>query len=90
MTTRLALGTYARQGGGTFAGLVLGSHVIDVAIAHAAYRGSSSKGPGPLSDTTTLLGILEDWERNFDVLQSMAEFVGKEGPASMSCGRRYN
>ena len=86
MTTRFALGTYARQGGGAFVGLVLGSHVIDVAIAHAAYRGSSGKGPGPLSETTTLLGILEDWERNFDVLQAIAEFVSKEGPASAVFG----
>jgi len=82
MATRFALGTYARQGGGALVGLVLGSHVVDVAIAHAAYRGSSRSGPGPLTDTTTLLGILEDWERNFEVLQEIAAFVGREGPAS--------
>ncbi len=82
MTTRFALGTYARNGGGSFVGLVVGAHVIDIGIAHAAYRGSPGKRADALGDTNTLLGILEDWERNFEVLQSMAEFVAKEGPPS--------
>ena len=82
MATRFALGTYKRPGGGTLVGMVLGAQVVDVGIAHAAYRGSAKAKTGPLSETSTLLGIIEDWSRNFDVLQAIAEFIESEGRAS--------
>ena len=71
------LATLTRPGGGPFVAIVLGDEAIDVAAAHAAYRGSGRAGV--LSTTASMLGLLENWDANFSVLQEIVGFLGKEG-----------
>lgn len=71
------LGTFAKPGGVPFAAIVLGNDAVDLSLAHAAYR-ASSRGAA-LSATDSILGLLEDWEANFAVLQEIVAFLEKEG-----------
>ena len=58
-----ALGTFSRSGGRRFAGLVKGDRVTSVASLDA--------GVG----AETVLGLLEDWPRNFSLLRKAADRV---------------
>jgi 2-keto-4-pentenoate hydratase/2-oxohepta-3-ene-1,7-dioic acid hydratase in catechol pathway len=71
------LGTFAKPGGTPFAAIVLGNDVVDLSLAHAAYR--ASPGRDALSATGSILGLLENWEANFAVLQEIVAFLQKEG-----------
>lgn len=76
------LGTFA-SGGRRFVGLVPdGGEVIDIGAAHAAYAASPRAGAGRLLRTGSLLGLLEDWDASFAVLQAMADFLHAEGTGS--------
>ena len=75
------LGTFER-GGRRFAGLVIGDHAVDLGAAHGAFADSSYGKRGRLTDASSVLGLLQDWDRNFAALQPFAEFVGSEGFAS--------
>jgi 2,4-diketo-3-deoxy-L-fuconate hydrolase len=81
MSTPFKLGTFAKSGA-SFAGIVLGEDVADIAVAHKAYRDSPQGRAGALGTTDGIFGLLQDWDRNFAVLQAMVEFIGKEGVAS--------
>ena len=78
--TPFKLGTYARAGG-SFAAIVLGDDAIDIAAVQAAYRDSPAGKAGALG-ATDLFGMLQDWDRNFAVLQAMVGFIGQEGVQS--------
>jgi 2-keto-4-pentenoate hydratase/2-oxohepta-3-ene-1,7-dioic acid hydratase in catechol pathway len=71
------LGTFAKPAGGPFAAIVLGESVIDLSKAHAAY--GASRRASALTATDSILGLLEDWEANFAVLQEIVVFLEKEG-----------
>src|SRR2546429_7726842 len=71
------LGTFAKRDDPPFVGIVLGNDVIELAAAHAAYRASPHRGT--LSETGSILALLEDWDANFSVLQEMVAFIEKEG-----------
>jgi 2,4-diketo-3-deoxy-L-fuconate hydrolase len=71
------LGTFAKPNGGPFAALVLGESVVDLSKAHAAY--GASRRASALSATDSILGLLEDWDANFAVLQEIVAFLEKEG-----------
>jgi 2,4-diketo-3-deoxy-L-fuconate hydrolase len=71
------LGTFGRPSGTTFAGIVLEDEVIDLTLAHTAYRASAHRHA--LSATESLLGLLENWDANFAVLQEIVAFLEKEG-----------
>jgi 2,4-didehydro-3-deoxy-L-rhamnonate hydrolase len=58
-------------------GEALGDDAIDLKSAHAAYRAAARKGE--LSTTDSVLGLLEDWDKNFAVLQEIVAFLEKEG-----------
>jgi 2,4-diketo-3-deoxy-L-fuconate hydrolase len=71
------LGTFAKPNGAPFAAIVLGDSVIDLSKAHAAY--GASRRASALSTTDSILGLLENWEANFAVLQEIVAFLEKEG-----------
>jgi 2,4-didehydro-3-deoxy-L-rhamnonate hydrolase len=74
------LGTFAKPGGAPFVAMVLGDDVFDLSLAHAAYRAAPRRGA--LSATGSILGLLENWDANFTLLQEIAAFLEKEGPSS--------
>jgi 2,4-didehydro-3-deoxy-L-rhamnonate hydrolase len=77
------LGTFAKPGGAPFVGIVLGDDVVDLAMAHAAYRAAARRGD--LRATGSLLAVLDDWEANFPVLQEIVAFLEQEGLRSQAC-----
>jgi len=76
--TPFKLGTFAKRGEPPFVGIVLGNNdIIELSTAHAAYRASPHRGT--LSETGSILALLEDWDANFSVLQEMVAFIEREG-----------
>ena len=71
------LATLAKPGGSPFAAIVLGDDAVELAAAHAVYR--SSAGKGALCSSDGIQGLLENWDKNFSVLQEIAAFLEKEG-----------
>ncbi|MBO0754890.1 MAG: fumarylacetoacetate hydrolase family protein [Bradyrhizobiaceae bacterium] len=71
------LGTFAKPGGVPFAAIVLGDDAVDLSLAHSAYRASTRRDA--LNVTDSILGLLENWEANFAVLQEIVVFLEKEG-----------
>ena len=69
--TPFKLGTFAKQGGGAFAAIVLGDD--DVINLKAAPNAAA------LSSTDSIDGLLEDWDANFAVLQRISDALQKEG-----------
>ena len=72
------LGTFA-SAGRRFAGVVMDDRVIDLAAVHPHFAKSSGARSGVLSDPGSVLGLLQDWDRNFPVLQAIAAFITKQG-----------
>ena len=70
------LGTFVKPDGAPFAAIVLDDTAVDLAQAHDAYRGSGRRGA--LSSTGSIQGLLDDWDRNFAVLQEIVAFLDKE------------
>lgn len=70
------LGTFARPNGKPFAAIVLDETAIDLAAAHAAW---DAAGRRALGATASLQDLLDDWDRNFAILQEMAAFLEREG-----------
>jgi 2,4-didehydro-3-deoxy-L-rhamnonate hydrolase len=65
------LGTFAKQGGGAFAAIVLGDD--DVINLKAAPNAAALSGTDSIDD------LLEDWDANFVVLQKISDTLQKEG-----------
>ena len=72
------LGTFP-SAGRRFAGVVMDDRVIDLAAVHPHFAKSSGARSGVLSDPGSVLGLLQDWDRNFPVLQAIAAFITKQG-----------
>lgn len=81
-TSFFALATYQLPGKSAFPALVMGEYAFEIAPLHGAYCDSAWGRTGALSATASVLHLLEDWDRNFAVLQAIADFVREEGPAS--------
>ena len=58
--------------------IVRGDDAIYLTAAYATYRLAAHRGT--LSTTADILGLLEDWDKNFAVLQEIVAFLEKEGP----------
>jgi 2,4-diketo-3-deoxy-L-fuconate hydrolase len=71
------LGTFVKPSGAPFTAIVLGNDVVDLPLAHTAYRASAHRHA--LSTTDSLLGLLQGWDANFAVLQEVVAFLEKEG-----------
>jgi 2,4-didehydro-3-deoxy-L-rhamnonate hydrolase len=67
--TPFKLGTFAKNGGGAFAAIVLDDDVIDLKLG----RGSA------LSSTETIDGLLENWDANFAALQEIVARIEADG-----------
>jgi 2,4-diketo-3-deoxy-L-fuconate hydrolase len=67
--TPFKLGTFAKNGGGAFAAIVLGDDVIDLKLG----RGSA------LSAAESIDGLLENWDTNFAALQEIVARLEKDG-----------
>ena len=77
--TPFKLGTFAKQGGGAFAAVVLGDDAIALAAATAAAR--------KLSTTDSIDGLLDNWDLNFAALQEIVAALEKEGrPGAVKLG----
>ncbi len=77
------LATLRKLNGSAFVAIVLGDDAIDLKAAQAAY------GKGRLSTTDSMIGLLENWDANFAVLQEIVAFIEKDGlPAGVGQGRR--
>jgi 2,4-diketo-3-deoxy-L-fuconate hydrolase len=83
--TAFKLATLAKSGGNAFVAVVLGDDAIDLKSAHTAYRAAGRKGE--LSASDDMLGLLEDWDKNFAVLQEIVAFLEKEGTAKSSTAK---
>jgi 2,4-didehydro-3-deoxy-L-rhamnonate hydrolase len=75
--TAFKLATLAKPDGNAFVAIALGDEAIDLKAAHAAFRAAGRKGE--LSATDSMLGLLEQWDKNFAVLQEIVAFLEKEG-----------
>jgi 2,4-didehydro-3-deoxy-L-rhamnonate hydrolase len=71
--TPFKLATLRKPNGTAFVALVLGDDAVDLKTAHAAYA------KGRLSASETMVGLLEDWDANFAVLQEIVAFIEKNG-----------
>ena len=71
------LGTFATPNGDPFAAIVLGNEAMDLTRAYEIYRGSARRKA--LSSTNSILGLLQNWEANFPVLQDIVALLEKEG-----------
>jgi 2,4-didehydro-3-deoxy-L-rhamnonate hydrolase len=83
--TAFKLATLAKSGGNAFVAVVLGDDAVDLKSADVAYRAAGRKGE--LSGADSMLGLLEDWDRNFAALQEIVAFLekdGKSGAAKLS------
>ncbi len=80
--TAFKLATLAKGDGNAFVAIVLGDDAIDLEAAHDAFRAAGRKSK--LSASGCMLGLLEQWDRNFAVLQEVVAFLEKEGVAK--CG----
>jgi 2-keto-4-pentenoate hydratase/2-oxohepta-3-ene-1,7-dioic acid hydratase in catechol pathway len=76
--TAFKLATLAKPDGNAFVAIVLGDDAVDLKAADAAFQASSRKGK--LSSAESVLGLLDDWDRNFAVLQEVVAFLEKQGP----------
>ena len=79
--TTFKLGTFARRGQKPFVGLVLQDRIVDLRAVRATFGASRGEG-APLAAATSLMDILDDWERAFPALQDYAQRVATEGLAS--------
>jgi 2-keto-4-pentenoate hydratase/2-oxohepta-3-ene-1,7-dioic acid hydratase in catechol pathway len=68
---------FAKPNGEPFAAIVLGEDIIDLTLAHEAYRASS--GRSVLSPSDSILALLGNWDANFAALQEIVAFLEKEG-----------
>jgi 2,4-didehydro-3-deoxy-L-rhamnonate hydrolase len=75
------LGTFASSKG-RFAGLVMRNDVVDLSEGYKLFAASSPFLRGVLREPISVLGLLQDWDRNFAALQSIAAFVLAEDPGS--------
>jgi 2,4-didehydro-3-deoxy-L-rhamnonate hydrolase len=71
------LATLAKSGGSPFVAIVLGDDAVDLAAAHTGYGAGARRGA--LSATDSILGLLENWDANFAVLQEVVAFLEREG-----------
>src|ERR1700760_4012435 len=71
--TVFKLATLRKPNGSSFVAIVLGEDAVDLKTAHAAY------GKGRLSASESMMGLLEDWDANFAVLQEIVAFIEKNG-----------
>ena len=71
--TPFKLATLRRPGGDAFVAIVLGDDAIDLKAAHAAH------GKGRLSAPGDMIGLLENWDANFAVLQEIVAALEKSG-----------
>jgi 2,4-didehydro-3-deoxy-L-rhamnonate hydrolase len=71
------LGTFAKQYGDAFAAIVLADDIVDLTLAHEAYRASGRRNA--LSASHSILGLLGNWDANFAALQDIVAFLEKEG-----------
>ena len=76
--TPFKLATFAKNGGGAFAAVVLGDDVIDLRSLRAATFGS-----------TSIDALLDDWDANFAKLQEAVAVVQKEGVPSDTAKLSY-
>jgi 2-keto-4-pentenoate hydratase/2-oxohepta-3-ene-1,7-dioic acid hydratase in catechol pathway len=83
--TAFKLATLAKSDGNAFVAVVLGDDAIGLKSAHAAYRAAGRKGE--LSGSDTVFGLLEDWDKNFAVLQEIVAFLEKEGTAKSGAAK---
>src|SRR5438270_4861365 len=82
--TPFKLGTFVKRGEPPFIGIVLANDdIIELSAAHAAYRASPHRGT--LSETGSILALLENWDANFSVLQEIVAFLEKERPKLHAC-----
>ena len=75
--TPFKLGTFAKRADPPFVGIVLGNNVIELTAAHAAYRASPHRGT--LSETGSILAVLENWDA------MLGKFSG-DAPLCSTCG----
>jgi 2,4-didehydro-3-deoxy-L-rhamnonate hydrolase len=75
--TAFKLATLAKPDGNAFVAIVLGDDAIDLKAAEAAFQAAGRKGE--LSASDSMRGLLEQWDKNFAVLQEVVAFLEKEG-----------
>lgn len=73
------LGTFRGQDGCVFVAFVRGNKAVAIASCHKHYAASPFAKAGTLSATDSIAGLLDDWQRNFSVLQAMSDFAQSEG-----------
>jgi 2-keto-4-pentenoate hydratase/2-oxohepta-3-ene-1,7-dioic acid hydratase in catechol pathway len=71
--TEFKLGTFARNGGDPFVGLVLAEKIYPLSGVAEAY---GKRGP---TTTAGIQEMLDDWDANFEALCAIAEFVADGG-----------
>jgi 2,4-diketo-3-deoxy-L-fuconate hydrolase len=71
--TAFKLATLAKPDGNAFVAIVVGDDAVDLKVAH---RASARK---EVLNSDTMLGLLENWDANFAVLQEIVAFLEKQG-----------
>jgi 2,4-diketo-3-deoxy-L-fuconate hydrolase len=71
--TAFKLATLAKPDGNAFVAIVVGDDAVDLKVAH---RASARK---EVLNSDTMLGLLENWDAHFAVLQEIVAFLEKQG-----------
>jgi 2,4-diketo-3-deoxy-L-fuconate hydrolase len=82
------LGTFV-QSGRRFVGLVMGENVLDLAACLPILDGKAKGGAALKASASSVLALLQDWDRNFAALQTVAdaaisEDIASSGPKSLA------
>lgn len=80
MSVSFALGSFSIAGCPPFAGVVIGERMVAV----TALQSLAEKQGCLLSMPETVFGLLQDWERNFAVLQSLVDELQGAGEQSIA------
>ncbi len=70
--TEFKLGTFAKNGGDPYVGLVIGEKIYPLSAVTEAY---GKRGP---ATTAGIQEMLDDWDVNFEALCAIADFVADD------------
>lgn len=73
------LATVSSAGSPPFVVMVLGERALSLASLYPHYRRARAEKAKRLLHGESLLGLLQDWDGNFDALSDIADFFAREG-----------
>ncbi len=73
-----ALATVSSAGSPPFVVMVLGERALSLNTIYSRYRHARTGKAKPLTNSESLMGLLQDWDANFEALSDIAAFAERE------------